>query len=649
MHWIPIPYWPLFCKMRETGNRLITLKSHYEFLTECNRYKLIARGFELPNRINLGDMELKEDIEQSLQYTSLANQGKKSNWLKKEIKVVTKNFQKGKQELIWGMGKWDGELAVARIENDLGRLEFSLERTKGNKIRFLLENKRHIRREETCGRDHQERDAEALINECRKYRARKRKKRVMNRDRKRRYRRKQRKKKGLRFKETWKEILKKSEDIVREEPQDHSLMDNTEVEWDQNKLDLIRKGQKFVPAPKRVDTVAKFNHFNEFARKLCLKVFFNKRTGRELANQQQEARDQEKAPWEQMNSFSPTPGENAVLERFLTELFAYLLNPKNRNKFKDNLSRGEREALKEMQKWNRDPENPRVIRVQDKGSRFVIDWRSRYKSKTLEYLQDGNTFRETDGDPNELISEQVARWADRWKGEEVLSEDECLWIKAHNPKPATVYANIKTHKPGWPYRFIMSARGTATEYLARWIEHKLKPYAQLHSSYIRETKSFLQYLERINDTRAPLGEGTRLNSWDIVNFYPNCNTQMRIEAVRKVVEDNQQLDLGVPVECVLEALEITMSSNNGKFANNFFTQINGATIGGPESASVTDIFGAIYIDPVAKNGGPIVPTDWKGYRDDTFNIEEEVEEQELSSFTEYLNSNILESKIKFTM
>ena len=36
-------------------------------------------------------------------------------------------------------------------------------------------------------------------------------------------------------------------------------------------------------------------------------------------------------------------------------------------------------------------------------------------------------------------------------------------------------------------------------------------------------------------------------------------------------------------------------------------------------------------------------------RVDTFNVEEDVEEQERSSFTEYLNSNILESKIKFTM
>ena len=42
--------------------------------------------------------------------------------------------------------------------------------------------------------------------------------------------------------------------------------------------------------------------------------------------------------------------------------------------------------------------------------------------------------------------------------------------------------------------------------------------------------------------KAHLRKETRLNSWDIVNFYPNCNTQMCIEAVRKVVEENQHLD-----------------------------------------------------------------------------------------------------------
>ena len=35
---------------------------------------------------------------------------------------------------------------------------------------------------------------------------------------------------------------------------------------------------------------------------------------------------QEKVAWEQMSSFSPTLGENDILEKFLTELSAYLFN-----------------------------------------------------------------------------------------------------------------------------------------------------------------------------------------------------------------------------------------------------------------------------------------------------------------------------------
>ena len=69
----------------------------------------------------------------------------------------------------------------------------------------------------------------------------------------------------------------------------------------------------------------------------------------------------------------------------------------------------------------------------------------------------------------------MERWLEKLQGDEGLSEEACEWIKAHNPKPVTLYANIKTHKTDWPYRFIMSSRGTTTEYLARWIEFKLKP------------------------------------------------------------------------------------------------------------------------------------------------------------------------------
>ena len=105
--------------------------------------------------------------------------------------------------------------------------------------------------------------------------------------------------------------------------------------------------------------------------------------------------------------------------------------------------------------------------------------------------------------------------------------------------------------------------------------------------------------------RAPFREGTKLISWDIVNYDPNCNIQMCIEAVRRVTETTQTRDfLEVPVECILEPLRITITSNNGEFLKRHFTQISGAKTGGPASASVTDIFGAVFIDPVAWEGSP---------------------------------------------
>ena len=69
-----------------------------------------------------------------------------------------------------------------------------------------------------------------------------------------------------------------------------------------------------------------------------------------------------------------------------------------------------------MQTWNKDPDNPRVITVQDKRSRFVVDWKSRYKSKTMEYLQGETTFRQTEEDPNKLVSEKLERWLENGKG-----------------------------------------------------------------------------------------------------------------------------------------------------------------------------------------------------------------------------------------
>ena len=92
-----------------------------------------------------------------------------------------------------------------------------------------------------------------------------------------------------------------------------------------------------------------------------------------------------------------------------------------------------------------------------------------------------------------------------------------------------------------------------------------------------------------------------------------------------------------------------MSSNTCNFMNRYFTQIDGATIGGPESASVTDIFGAVFID--SKIQGNIINEneDWERYRDDSWSISTNSSMQRAIDKTNWMNNNLVKGKIKFTM
>ena len=113
--------------------------------------------------------------------------------------------------------------------------------------------------------------------------------------------------------------------------------------------------------------------------------------------------------------------------------------------------------------------------MQDKGSCFVVDYKAKYVENNLQYVSDPKTFSSDDVDNSISNLQNVSKWTRKWEREGVLGMLECDWIVAGNPKPAKLYANIKTHKTNWPYRFIMSAKGTATKNLAKWLEIQLKP------------------------------------------------------------------------------------------------------------------------------------------------------------------------------
>ena len=194
-------------------------------------------------------------------------------------------------------------------------------------------------------------------------------------------------------------------------------------------------------------------------------------------------------------------------------------------------------------------------------------------------------------------------------------------------------------------RHIISCCGTAIENVAKWVEVHLRHLAKIDPTYIEDTRHFLERIEQINEKYAPLPPPTLLISWDIENFYPSCDTEKVIEAARKRLEE--RISKFPPTDCITEAIKLVMSSNNCEFQKKtHYTQINGGTIGGPASASTTDIFRAVFFDEPALKEGPFEPLEFCGYRDDMFDVEITKTKEEINAFTDFLNGLILGIRFK---
>ena len=73
---------------------------------------------------------------------------------------------------------------------------------------------------------------------------------------------------------------------------------------------------------------------------------------------------------------------------------------------KDNLTKEDRECLKQLSKWNKDANCKRMFRIQDKGSRLVVESKEKYEEKMLEYLENKIIFGE---DQQEVSRENEKR------------------------------------------------------------------------------------------------------------------------------------------------------------------------------------------------------------------------------------------------
>ena len=222
-----------------------------------------------------------------------------------------------------------------------------------------------------------------------------------------------------------------------------------------------------------------------------------------------------------------------------------------------------------------------VIRIQDKGNNFVF-LNSELDQSKVKKQMDRSSFEVLSEDHSQKTIVAIDKWVDKWKPWG-LSDKWIEFITENtNAHPGVNYPLIKTHKVNNPARVITSGCGTPTENLSLFVEKYCKVVVDSISCRVRDTSHMLGIIDSLNEKG--ILDGDMLVSFDIINMFPSIDNDTGVERVRcKLTEFSDSLD--VPVECIIEALEICLKKNCSTYRGQFWLQKNGTAMGPKNSCS----------------------------------------------------------------
>ena len=105
----------------------------------------------------------------------------------------------------------------------------------------------------------------------------------------------------------------------------------------------------------------------------------------------------------------------------------------------------------------------KVIRVQDKGSRFAVLETNSYKEKVEQQIN-RSFFDKLGTDPSPKFKDKVNNWLEKWLY--IITNEWKEFIRSDNCNAGKMYGMVKTHKFDNPVRVITSGCNAVVEKLS---------------------------------------------------------------------------------------------------------------------------------------------------------------------------------------
>ena len=397
--------WRIFKSLKRRSKRRIIVLSRTDFLYNCKKEKLIPQGMRYKPKIKFKTDHDNHKYLNKLSITSRSTLQMAYKSFTKEKKILEEKIQQDMRDLRISPSEEEYRNVQDKINKNNKYVERKMINTKSKKLHNL---RLKYCKDSTSDINHNEDEENNLRSE------KKRNRWNINNKRNRSSKAKRMKRKeNIMMKEQ--HLIDKLQNIDMPSEDRFKPYDNTNYDMNVIEQQLCAKGLKFVPSVKRVDRHQKELDFESFARVLRLGLYFHRRGN---------WNEQEQHPWTPRSNWDPPHNMNEKLEEYLEEVHNDLFSLENIRKVPDNMTSMQREALRNLSKWNHDETNPRMFRVQDKGARLFIEWKERYRSKVEDYLEDTRIFREKDHDMSQENKDKVIAWTNKWHDKEVINEEE---------------------------------------------------------------------------------------------------------------------------------------------------------------------------------------------------------------------------------
>ena len=397
------------------------------------------------------------------------------------------------------------------------------------------------------------------------------------------------------------------------------------IQLTDEQISLLSRGLKFIPVPVTKENLIRrqlINDFDHFARRMRLQYIFNEE-------------DSEPHPFHVKSDCNPPVQSSVALETFLEEVKFELANIEL-DRPKDNLSTGERHALKELTR-----DKNIILRKADKGSTTVIMNRTDKLHEGLVLLEDKNNYRPLEKPTVENTAKKVQRLIKSLLLEGHIDDMTAKWLSLTPDPPRTplFYTLTKIHKPTPVGRPIISGCDGPTERISAFVDHLLQPIAKKQASYLKDTTDFINFIEK---TKLP--KKAFLVSMDVTSLYTNIPQEEGTDTVCDAYEEFHQGNPPVPTRFLREMLSLILQENAFQFNGKDYLQTHGTAMGTKMAVAFANIFMAKIENAILRHSSN-KPIFWKRFIDDVFTMWD-TSRDKIEKFL--LEANSFHPTIKFT-